>query len=250
VNRSTLGAPAARIACLVAVAVGSTLATVGCQTNTATGEQQILLDNSRKQGITLYKAGNYTDAVGAFQNAVRTDPRDYQSLYYLGMSYDALKSYQQAIGAFNSSLDMIQRDRQGKLDKSFRTKILDGLASSIAKSDNREREIATIVSRATARENAQDWMILAKTYRNMGDADAAMDAYNRANKLEPRNFIIAKDYGLYLEGTGQNAKAEAMLKTAYRLDPDDAQVNDGLRRLGIVPGPSLNYTGTAATPRD
>lgn len=248
-NRNTTRTLALRIVWLAAV-VSSAVVTVGCQTNTATGEQQVLLDNSRKQGITLYKAGNYTDAVGAFQNAVRTDPRDYQSFYYLGMSYDALRRYQQAIGSFNSSLDMIQKDREAKLDKNFRSKILDGLAGAIAKSDNREREIATIVARTTARENAQDWMILAKAYRNMGDADAAMDAYNRANKLEPRNFIIAKDYGLYLEGTGQTAKAEAMLKSAYRLESNDRQVNDALRRLGIVPGPSLNNGGTAATPRD
>jgi len=241
----------ARVLSLACVAglVGSTAWVGGCQHNDSIGKQQLLLDNARKQGITFYNAGDYANAAGSLQNAVRQDPRDYQAFYYLGLSYDAMGSYQQAIGSFNSSLDMIQKDREGKLDKGSRLKIVEGLAGSIAKSDNREREIATIVGRVNNRDNAQDWLILAKTYRNMGDADAAIDAYNRANKLEPRNFIIAKDYGLYLEGTGQTTKAEQMLKSAYRIDSTDTQVADALRRLGIVPGPSLN-SNSASAPRD
>ncbi len=247
-NRSNVLARLLTLTCITGL-VGSTALVTGCQHNDAIGKQQLLLDNARKQGITYYEAGDYANAAGSLQNAVRQDPRDYLAFYYLGMSYDGLTSYQQAIGSFNSALDMIQKDREGKFDKSTRLKIINGLAGSIAKSDNREREIATILQRVNSRDNAQDWFILAKTYRNMGDADAAMDAYNRANKLEPRNFIIAKDYGLYLEGTGQAAKAEQMLKSAYRIDSSDNQVADALRRLGIVPGPSLN-SNSASAPRD
>src|SRR4051795_5497146 len=51
--------------------------------------------DARRDGMALYNEGNYTEAVGAFANAARQDPRDYKSYYYLGASYQAQHQYQQ-----------------------------------------------------------------------------------------------------------------------------------------------------------
>ena len=212
--------------------VGSALFAGGCNS-----EAGVLPDNARKQGIKLYDSGKYTDAAGSFQNAVREDPRDYVAFYYLGESYSALKSYQQAIQAYRSSLDTIDLTREGRLDKPFRMKIMDGLAGAIAKSDNREAEITT--QTAGGKESAQNVLVVAKVHRLTGDADAALESYNRATLLEPKNFLAAKEYGLYLAQLGQNQQAEVMLRRAYTLNGDDQQVNDALRKLGVIPGPTI-----------
>ncbi|HEX2973172.1 MAG TPA: hypothetical protein VHP11_12620, partial [Tepidisphaeraceae bacterium] len=34
---------------------------------------------SRREGLSLYKQEAYSDAAGAFRNAIRQDPRDYES---------------------------------------------------------------------------------------------------------------------------------------------------------------------------
>src|SRR6185295_12663575 len=52
--------------------------------------------DAQREGIKLYRQGDYADAAGAFRNALRQNPRDYQSYYYLGASYEAMTQYQQA----------------------------------------------------------------------------------------------------------------------------------------------------------
>jgi len=40
-------------------------------------------EDPKVAGMRLYRQQDYTDAAGSFRNAIRTDPRDYQSHYYL-----------------------------------------------------------------------------------------------------------------------------------------------------------------------
>jgi tetratricopeptide (TPR) repeat protein len=231
---------------------GSLLAVTGCQ------ESVTFADNSRKQGIKLYKDGQYADAAGSFQNAVRTDPRDYVSYYYMGVSYDAMKSYQQAIQAFRSCLDTMTMTMDGRRDKAFRMKTIDALAISIAKSDTRDIETTAIRDRANGRETGEDFFILAKIHRYSGDADAAIESYNRATLIDRDSFAITKEYGLYLEQLGQAQKAEPLLRKAYQMDAKDEDVIAALRRIGVIPGPSLldkDYakppgTGTSASVKE
>ena len=44
--------------------------------------------HSREQGQKLYAQGEYTEAAGALRLAVRDDPTDYRSWFWLGQSYD------------------------------------------------------------------------------------------------------------------------------------------------------------------
>jgi len=44
--------------------------------------------DSQNRGLALYSDGNYADAAGAFRNTVRANPKDYQSLFYLGQSQE------------------------------------------------------------------------------------------------------------------------------------------------------------------
>jgi Tfp pilus assembly protein PilF len=197
------------------------------------GKQQLLQDNARKQGLKFYKDGNYVDAAGSFKNAVNKDPRDYKSYYYLGLSYDAIKSYQQAIQAFRSALDNLKWTQEGRTDEALRAGILDSLARSIANSESPDIELEA------HKTTAEDFFVIAKVHRYGGDADSALEAYKRAALLDPSHFHIQKDYGLYLEQLGQTKQAEPVIRKAYQLNPKDPQVADALRRMGIVPGPSL-----------
>ena len=54
----------------------------------AAGCQDVLTysDQTREAGMTAYMQGDYPKAAGAFRSALRQDPRDYRSHYYLGMS--------------------------------------------------------------------------------------------------------------------------------------------------------------------
>jgi tetratricopeptide (TPR) repeat protein len=109
----------------------------------------------------------------------------------------------------------------------------------IAKSDTNNAETNLLEQQAKNGKHAQDWLLLANIHRNRGDADSALDAYNRAVLTDPKDFTVVKEYALYLEQVGQQQKAAQQLKRAYTLNQNDEQVNNALRRMNIVPGPGL-----------
>ena len=49
---------------------------------------------------------------------------------------------------------------------------------------------------AETKGTADNWFILAKVFDDRGDADSAIDAYNRAALLELNNLLVQKNYGL------------------------------------------------------
>ena len=200
----------------------------------------------RDTGIRQYNAGEYTEAAGTFRNATRQDPRDYQSYAYLGDSYQQLGQNQQSIQAYKASLDTAKRTLQGREDAAFRARTLDGLAGAIAKSGNTEIDAAQ--QAANSGGNGEAWFLMAKVHRNLGDADSALDAYNRAALMSPKDFYVIKDYGLYLEQVGQQQQAEKQLRKAYTLNAKDADVVAALRRIGVVPGPSLYDANALSKP--
>lgn len=228
---------------------GATLVMALCLGAAGCGQEIInRAPSQRADGIRAYEEGNYADAAGSFRQAIRSDPRDYKSQFYLGQSYENLRQYQQAIQAYKAALDTMQTTLEGQEDKEFRYRIMDGLASAIAKSDDRHLETDLLEQQATGKQAAEGHLQLAKIYRQTGDADSAMDSYNRALLLDPENSHIAKEYGLYLDQLNQQDRAELFLRKAYQLNPSDTEVAAALRRMGIVPGPSLKNEEQLAQP--
>lgn len=196
--------------------------------------------DAQRAGMKLYNEANYADAAGAFKNSVRQNPQNYEGHYYLGASYEKLQQYQQAIAAYKTARQTIVLSVEGRHDDEMKQKILNGIASTIARSDPRNIELDAAQQAAENQGTADNWFILAKVFALRGDPDSAVDAYNRALLLEPNNFYVAKDFGMYLDRIGQTDRAQATLRRAYSLNNDDAEVGAALRRMGVIPGPSLS----------
>jgi tetratricopeptide (TPR) repeat protein len=195
--------------------------------------------NANRDGMALYQDSNYLDASVAFKSATRQNPRDYNSFYYLGLCYHQLGSNQEEIAAFRACLDVMPLSLAGKQDTAMRYKAMDSLAMAIAKSATCGQETADMEAKCAGKAAVDDQWMLAKIYRFSGDADAAIEAYNKAVLIDSTRFDIAKEAGLYEAALGQNDKAAATLKKAYAQKSDDDQVNDALHRLGVVTGTGL-----------
>lgn len=197
-------------------------------------------NQSNEQGEKLYAAGQYKEAAGAFTNATQQNPRHYKAFYNLGQSYEQLGRERQALQSYRTGLEVMSTSDLGRKDAEFRDKLVAAEAQCIAKSATRDAEVTTLQQHAEQSGRALDWYVLATTYAEVGDADNAIDAYDRAllasNSTDAQ---IAKAYGLYLAQLNQNKRAEVVLVKAYQLKQTDEQVNAALRKVGIVPGPSL-----------
>jgi tetratricopeptide (TPR) repeat protein len=225
-------------------AIGASVLLTGCQSSTLLSSPS----DSRREGEQLYREGSYGEAAGSFKTAIRRNPRDYKSQYYLAQSYEQMGQNQQAIAAYKASLDTAKLTLEGKENKPFRLMTLDGLAGVIARTDAKDVELNLIEEKAKTGQSAENWFIVAKVYRQRGDVDSALDAYNRAALMDSKDFAIIKEYGLYLEQVGQTPKATQSLRKAYALNSSDPEVVAALRRNNIVPGPAVNSQTKLARP--
>jgi len=190
--------------------------------------------DANREGMSLYEQSDYINAVVAFKSASRQNPRDYNSFYYMGLCYQAMGSSQEAISAYRACLDVMPLTLAGKEDPGMRYKAMDALAMAIAKSGTAAQETEAMEAKCAGRALVDDQWMLAKVYRFSGDADAAVEAYNKAVLIDPTRFDITKEAGLYEAALGQNDRAALTLKKAYLVKNDDDQVNDALHRLGVV----------------
>jgi tetratricopeptide (TPR) repeat protein len=240
--RRSFGQSAVR-ALFTLTVISSFLALAGCAD---------LVTYSRKaneEGMRCYREGAYGDAAGAFRQAIRQDPRDYRSHFYLGVCFGELNEFQQAFSEYHTTLEVMNQGPVGRADDAFRQEVLDTLASAIAHHDPQEVELNAAEQRAKQGQNAQDWFLMAKIYRLKGDADLALDAYRRASHFDNENFYVRKEAGLFLLAPLNNTKdATLYLLQAYRLNPDDEAVNNALARLGITPEPADKAKSTSFRP--
>ena len=216
-------------AALASLLLAFSLVSTGCT------EVLTYANKSREEGVRLYNDHYYADAAGAFRNAVRQDPRDYRSQYYLGLCYDELKQYHQAFSSFRTSLDVMTQLGPNLIDPSFRPLVLDAYGASVARHDENESETNALINRSQGSTSGEEWYILAKAFRLRGDADRAVDAYTRAARVAGEDFNIRREFGLYLlDPLGQNKEAEYWLRMANKLQPRDEAVNAGLAKLGVT----------------
>jgi tetratricopeptide (TPR) repeat protein len=225
--------------------IALSLALTGCS-DVLTFAQQ-----NRDIGMAAYREADYPKAAGAFRSALRQDPRDYISHYYLGLSSLQLHNYQQAVVAFRSCLETQNVTLAGKEDNATRLKALEGLARAIVKSDDSDQEVNRVEQEARGAKGslaAREFFLLGKVYRYRMLPDMALDYYNRATLDDPKNFDYAKEYALYCEQLQQTQRAQEALRKAYTLNSSDKEVADALRRLGVVPGLSLMEKDDLAKP--
>jgi tetratricopeptide (TPR) repeat protein len=204
--------------------------------------------DAKRAGMRQYNDGRYSEAAGSFQNAVRQDPTDAESEYWLGLSYEQGSSFHEAINAYKTGLSVMPPAWSARFNHELHDNMFDRLAKVVSQHDASNTETDLLVKTAADQKSAEQYRLLGRIFRYRGDADSAMEDYRRAVALEPANFPMQKELGLYLQQLTQNQEAGQVLRDAYRLNQDDEAVNLALRRLGMVPGPSLLADNQYAKP--
>lgn len=196
-------------------------------------------NDAKRQGMQQYNDGRYADAAGCFRNAIRQNPTDPESEFWLAMSYEQIQSYHEAIDAYKTSLQLMPAPNTVHYSVWMHDNAFDRLAHIVAANDPTGSETDLIARDAAAKNSSEDFRLLGRVFRYRGDADSGLQNYHHAVTIDPENFVAQREYGLYLEQLTQNQEAGQVLRDAYRLRQNDDQVNAALRRIGMEPGPSL-----------
>jgi cytochrome c-type biogenesis protein CcmH len=89
------------------------------------------------------------------------------------------------------------------------------------------QQIAAMVGKLEARmkerpDDAQGWLMLARSYSVLGRFDQALPAYKRADALQPNNAALLSDYADAIaasRGTADNPESVALVERALVADP-------------------------------
>ena len=224
------------------LAGGLIITTTGC------GDVVTYYKYSRQQGIDALNGGDLDAATGAFRDAIRQNPTDYQSAYYLATIYYKQGRYTEAAAQYKTAMAVQQATYDGRHDQAFHIKMIKGYAEAVAKVNDHDATVNQLEQDSKTDVTGDAAYTLALVYAGRGDADSAIPAFAHAAEQAPGSFDIAKDQGLFLTRVGQKAPAEQALRRAYRLNQADNEVNDALRSLGVIPGPSLLNQDQVAKP--
>ena len=197
-------------------------------------------------GRTYLREGDYDSAQRVFARQVQQAPSDYQAYYYLGQAQAGNGRDADAIRSYRTGLEVMPVTYDGRNDDQFRFLLIDALSGALAKTDADGSQLAQI--EAASKGDASKKLLVAMTDAKAGRPDSAINAFQAAMTLDRKDPQIAKQFGLYLESLKQTKAAGQVLTRAYQLDTSDEDVAAALRRVGIVPGPSLLSMNDLARP--
>ena len=188
------------------------------------------IETIRDRGDFLYDHGDYAAAAAEYDQIVERYPGDWRAQYQLGRCRLALDD---PTGA-RQALEVAYTNNPGNAD------VVDALAEAMFRLGEQERLFEFLQKRADATRSVRAWLRLARYSAELGDADTAQTAYETAIALdEGRTTEPYLEAAEFAQAIGDVDEALRRLRQAYSIDPRDSRVNQRLRDLGEVPGPTI-----------
>ena len=145
-----------------------------------------------EKGKELYRGDQDTEAVAAFQQAVKLDPDLAEAHFHLGLGYEALDKREDAEAQYKKAVDAYKKHLHAHEDD------------------------------AEARYN------LGQTYANLGNYSEAIREYRLATKLKTDDPDIYYDLGVAHTKLAQYDQAAAAFSKSLEIDPEYHRAQDGL----------------------
>lgn len=217
------------------------------------------------RGIAEYRTGKAADAERSFNAAVKANPKDAASLYYLGQLAYARSDWDAAIGALNRATQSDARLAQAwalltsaylrraagapgaKADADYLNAVRAGESLTRIKTDaeaatlygqaligaKQYAKAATALERATAGDQAKGptLYLLGVAYSRAENFPKAIAALERAAALTPDNVNTYRELGYAYEVSKQYAKALAAYQKGAELAPADTNFKESIERV-------------------
>lgn len=217
------------------------------------------------RGIAEYRTGKPADAERSFNAAVKANPKDAASLYYLGQISIARNDLDAAISALNRATQSDARLAQGwallttaylrraaqatgaKADADYLNAVRAGEALTRVKTDadavmlygqallgaKQYARAATVLERAAAGDQAKGPAIylLGVAYSRAENYPKAIAALERAAAKTPDDVNIYRELGYAYEVSKQYAKALAAYQKGAALAPADTNFKESIERV-------------------
>ncbi|HEY3077143.1 MAG TPA: tetratricopeptide repeat-containing glycosyltransferase family protein [Burkholderiales bacterium] len=172
----------------------------------------------------LHAEGKLEEALGAYAEAVRLEPRDTEALCDFGMALNDAGRFAEAVAQFEKALELRPdfTDARYNLGNAF---------AGLGQIDEAIECYRKVLVRAP--HSADTHSNLGVVLQERGDLDAALAAYERALELHPEHAEALNNLAALLEERGRRRDAMALYRRALQADPASARAayNLGLAHL-------------------
>jgi tetratricopeptide (TPR) repeat protein len=209
------------------------------------------VETFRKEGIRLYKAEQYEQAMTAFDKALADDQFDAASNAYSGVLHYRRGELEQAEYHCRVALNADPSNEMAKecltetlIKKGKPDEALDALerAAKMAEKVDDPRWEQTLKRPYTKQVEerlflgqVEDRMRIARAYQALGDYDNAIKYYDLAfEKSGSRSAAALLSAGEVYAKSGNKPKAQEYLTKAYRLDPGTPGLTEAMTRNGVA----------------
>lgn len=152
------------------------------------------LANAEKAANDAFKLGKYDEAVAKYQELLRADPKNAATHFNLGAAFQALKRIDDAIAEYRSAVlnDPKTAAYQQALDDAITAKVEPIVASAVR--SHQEKDYAAAIDKyqqaiSLRPKNPAVWSNLAAALYAREDYKKAKEAYSKAVELDPKGQI-------------------------------------------------------------
>ena len=146
------------------------------------------------KGRELYRNDEDTEALKAFEQAIKLDPDSAEAHFRLGLTYDALAMNQEAEAAYKKAVENYKK----------------------------------YLSAEGNEDDAEAHYNLGQTYSGLHLYGEAVREYRQATRIKPDDAAIYYDLGLALMRLAQYSEAAAAFSKSLELDPQNYRAEDSL----------------------
>jgi tetratricopeptide (TPR) repeat protein len=187
------------------------------------GPQMGGLDGPVSAALSELQKGRVLESIQQFKDIVRNDPQNDSSYFYLSTLYTRMNEYTPAERYIQRAIEITPK--QGAYYHQF------GL---IRYRQKKWRAALDLFKRAlevgAGNNEAAVWKSIGDVQLELFDRDAALQAYNRALQIQPRDVQTHLALGTFYLDRGEPDQAIERLRAALQADPSNREANSLLGR--------------------
>ncbi len=172
-----------------------------------------------EKAVSLYKQGQFRDAVSEFLEVVKEFPNHSDSWKFIGLSYYQLKQYQEALPALQKALTLKQTE--GKADPDLLL-AMSRVQISLKRYD---QALPFLENLAKQRPDlASNRYMLGVAYANLNRHEEAVEAFRTAVKLAPQDADAWHYLSIQQFKLGRTNDAVTSLRSALAINPKNVEL--------------------------
>ena len=176
-----------------------------------------------ERAISLFKMRRYKESLELFKEVYKTNPKDSEYNYYIGLTYLNLKNYDAALNHL-----LYSSNDTSSYFVALRSNMLCGYIYTLKKeyklAENSFREVLKINP-----QSVSALLAISHVFEKTGRYDQSLIYLKKAMDIEPENPKILNALAYIYAEIGVNlAEAVRLARKAISLDPDSPEIRDTL----------------------